>query len=71
MQGYRTYTIGGLINVADQSVAPPAKLQMSRGPVQMWMIFTKQFVFDKKTGLPRGRGLGARSLAHLPGRGAV
>ena len=50
VQGYRTYTIGGLINVADQSVAPPAKLQMSRGPVQMWMIFTKQFVFNKKTG---------------------
>ena len=50
VQGYRTYTIGGLINVADQSVAPPAKLQMSRGPVQMWMIFTKQFVFNKKSG---------------------
>jgi hypothetical protein len=50
VQGYRTYTIGGLINVADQAVSPPAKLQMSRGPVQMWMIFTKQFVFDKKSG---------------------
>jgi hypothetical protein len=50
VQGYRTYTIGGLINVADQSVAPPASIQMSRGPVQMWMIFTKQFVWDKKRG---------------------
>lgn len=50
VQGYRTYTIGGLINVADTAVSPPAKLQMSRGPVQMWMIFTKQFVFDKKRG---------------------
>lgn len=50
VQGYRTYTIGGLINVADQSVAPPASLTMSRGPVQMWMVFTKQFVFDKKAG---------------------
>ena len=50
VQGYRTYTIGGLINVADQSVAPPGNLTMSRGPVQMWMIFTKQFIFDKKAG---------------------
>lgn len=49
-QGYKTYTIGGLINVSDVSVAPPAGIPMTRGPVQMWMVFTKQFKFTEKAG---------------------
>jgi hypothetical protein len=45
-QGYRTYTISGLITVADVAVAPPEGVPMTRGPVEMWMVSTNQFDFD-------------------------
>jgi hypothetical protein len=45
-QGYRTYTISGLITVADTAVAAPEGVPMTRGPVEMWLVITNQFDFD-------------------------
>ena len=46
-QGYSTYTVGGLINVADTNAAPPEGIRMTRGPIEVWQCLTKQYYFDE------------------------
>ena len=45
-QGYSTYEINNLINVADVSVAAPEGIKMNRGPIRVWKIHTSLFDLD-------------------------
>lgn len=45
-QGYSTYEINNLINVADISVAAPDGIKMNRGPIRVWKIHTSLFDLD-------------------------
>ena len=45
-QGWRTYTIGGRINVADVGVAPPQGIPMMRGPIEVWCGLWRIFDLD-------------------------
>lgn len=45
-QGNFTYTIGGKITVGDYSTTAPDGIKMSRGPVEVWKVLTRQYDLD-------------------------
>ena len=45
-QGYSTYEINNLINVADTAVAAPEGIKMNRGPIRVWKIHTNLYDLD-------------------------
>lgn len=46
-QGTKTYTISGLIDVSDNTVAPPEGIRVQRGPVELWRVHTRQYDLNK------------------------